>query len=346
MVNKKDIKKHISDFNGLLSYIEENKNNLIKMTGDCSNCHIKYRCIGEKRRIGINEIRALEPKKSRFPFIKRLVDAFPFILHLVPQFIYDKWGKMETNLGCHYNAADIVLSTDRIERVYNLLGDAISKKIYIYLLMYRMTLNPVYIYDAYTDEKQYFIEPYKGLGRNEIVVDCGGFIGDTLEEYLSFNTTPSLYYLYEPDDENIIAIRQRISKLGLKEVACIRHSGVFSKTGKLWFNPGKGSCCHVSNIEQPGSIVIDAVSLDDDIDTPVTLVKMDIEGSERYALAGAVRIIESYSPKLAICVYHSVSDLWEIPFMIAEKFTSYNNYAIRHHSYGTFLETVFYSWRT
>lgn len=43
---------------------------------------------------------------------------------------------------------------------------------------------------------------------------------------------------------------------------------------------------------------------------------MDIEGAEQMALKDAQQIIIDQKPKLAICIYHSLKDLWEIPILI------------------------------
>jgi hypothetical protein len=48
-----------------------------------------------------------------------------------------------------------------------------------------------------------------------------------------------------------------------------------------------------------------------------TYVKMDIEGSEPEALAGARKIVAEHSPVLAISCYHRQDHLWKIPLQIA-----------------------------
>ena len=88
----------------------------------------------------------------------------------------------------------------------------------------------------------------------------------------------------------------------------------------------------------PGEIVRMSDHLKDEY---VTFIKMDIEGAERDALTGAADLIRRCRPDLAICVYHSVSDLWEIPLMIHEIEPSYRLY-MRHHT-PLIYETVCYA---
>ena len=54
-------------------------------------------------------------------------------------------------------------------------------------------------------------------------------------------------------------------------------------------------------------------------------------------------ILKNY-PKLAICIYHSTKDLWEIPIFINDLFPDYSHFEIRHHT-KLFFETVLYVYR-
>lgn len=47
-------------------------------------------------------------------------------------------------------------------------------------------------------------------------------------------------------------------------------------------------------------------------------IKMDLEGGEVDAINGARGIIAEYKPRLAICLYHRLSDMWVIPRLIKE----------------------------
>jgi hypothetical protein len=61
----------------------------------------------------------------------------------------------------------------------------------------------------------------------------------------------------------------------------------------------------------------------------VDFIKMDIEGAEMQALRGAEESIRRFRPKMAITVYHSLEDFWEIPKWIAQLGLGYRFY-LRH----------------
>ena len=67
-----------------------------------------------------------------------------------------------------------------------------------------------------------------------------------------------------------------------------------------------------------------------DINEPVTLIKMDIEGAEQSALKGCLRHIEEDQPKLALSVYHNFEDIWKLAKMVDETTPGYRFY-LRYH---------------
>lgn len=73
----------------------------------------------------------------------------------------------------------------------------------------------------------------------------------------------------------------------------------------------------------------------------VTFLKMDIEGSEQEALSGAVSLIRNKKPICAICIYHSIQDLFEIP-MLLKRFVPEYSMIVRHHS-TEWCDTVCYA---
>ena len=87
---------------------------------------------------------------------------------------------------------------------------------------------------------------------------------------------------------------------------------------------------------------VQIISIDEDIREKITFLKMDVEGFEIPALLGAKRHIREDFPKLAICTYHIVSDMWEIPRLIDTIRPGYR-FFLRHYELTQNWETVIYA---
>ena len=78
------------------------------------------------------------------------------------------------------------------------------------------------------------------------------------------------------------------------------------------------------------ALVFKTISLDDFALSKklnrVDFIKMDIEGAELEALKGAEEILKKHKPKLAICVYHKVTDCRDIPEYIESLNLGYKFY--------------------
>jgi hypothetical protein len=87
-----------------------------------------------------------------------------------------------------------------------------------------------------------------------------------------------------------------------------------------------------SSLSTTGDLEVECCTLHEvvgDGEAP-TLIKMDIEGAEPRALAGAAGIIRGHRPVLAICVYHRQEHLWTIPEYIRSLDLGYNLFLRRY----------------
>lgn len=278
---------------------------------------------------------------TRHPKLLKTVQNHRVLLDMVPSRAYEKaYGLFSSYLPCQFNVRMILDHIDEIERVYNLFYDEECRRSYLNILLYRLTLNEDYVNRAYSGIPQYWIPPFQNLNSSEVYVDCGAYIGDTFNEYCRFNANPCRAYLYEADPENAKTLSLLAQKYKDTQFHFI-NKGVYKKSCNLFFVAGKKISSYLSEDYISGSMKMETVSIDDSIDEDVSFIKMDIEGSEKNAILGAKRHIESTYPKLAICVYHAVSDLWDIPLMIHEMFPSYRHWRLYHHS-TTYAETVLY----
>jgi len=70
----------------------------------------------------------------------------------------------------------------------------------------------------------------------------------------------------------------------------------------------------------------------------VTFIKADVEGMEMDLLRGAQTTIRRYKPKMALCVYHYPSDLFEVVEFVRSLVPGYK-FSLRQHApiFGDFV---------
>lgn len=232
---------------------------------------------------------------------------------------------------------------DKALQVYEQLEDEISREVFSNVLCLRIA--PQYADKSYEEIctlPQYFPEDVYKLGIDECVIDCGAYTGDTMAEFIRLTGGKfTRYDAFELDEENFKNLQREADYIDGSKVHCHPY-GVWDKSQALQY--GRMSSADSYSIfngnEQSEARV---VSLDEYLpkEQRCTLIKMDIEGSERQALEGGRGIIKDQKPKLAICVYHRLSDLWEIPIWIKNVRSDYKLY-MRHHAEFWVSETVCY----
>lgn len=231
-----------------------------------------------------------------------------------------------------YNVSDEHYYRD----VRALLSDDESMHVFDKILHFRK--NGVYDYsEIFSKELQYFPESIYTLGNEESMVDAGAFTGDTIEcfKQVTENRFKKIY-AFEPCKENYNAL---LSKTRSDDrIDCYPYA-VWDCEENLGFSES-GYSGYVDKDKQNEDV--HAVSIDKTIQTPVTIIKMDVEGSELRALKGAKHLIEKYHPRLAISVYHKEEDLYEIPLYLHKEYPQYR-FALRHHG-KQWLETVLYAY--
>lgn len=221
---------------------------------------------------------------------------------------------------------------ENIRKLIELCYDEKSKNI-INKIIYKLKHNIVDFSDLY-EKNQYFIPNIINLDENEVFIDGGAYDGKTVDEFISFcDGNFKKVYSFEMDRENYIKIPRgkydnRVEFLNY---------GLWNQAETVSFVEKNNS----SEIASYGSNSAQCIALDDIIKEKVTFIKMDIEGAELKALEGAKNIIKRDQPKLAICLYHKLSDLWNIPFYIHDLVPEYKLY-VRHHGKNQ-EETVLYA---
>lgn len=237
---------------------------------------------------------------------------------------------------------DVKQNIHEYVKVYESLMDDISCKIFMNQMLFRLLPSMDFIkmsYELSNKYPQYFDLDIIKFSNNEVFADCGGFTGDTAEEFIKQCSKYKRVYIYEPLASNISKCEENLKNF---ENIIIRQAGVGLETSSYGFSGGGSSGSFASFDNEQESESFDVVSLDDDIKEDITFIKMDVECFEPMAIQGAMGHLQKKNPpKLAICLYHMVSDLWEIPKLIHSINSEYKFY-LRHYDNRQNWEYVLY----
>lgn len=225
--------------------------------------------------------------------------------------------------------------------IYNNLEDELSKRTMLNVISGTFTNDLKFFQEIFTDN-QYFPKDIVTLSKNEIFLDGGAFDGDSIKLFLK-NTNDKFdkIYAFEPDKRYANKILDLGKKLSREEDILIFEKALYSKKINLKFNVELSRGAYTTGNTDNEGIIIQADSIDECVNSKITFIKLDIEGSELEALKGAKCIIKTFKPTLAICVYHKCEDILEIPKYIMSLGLNYKYY-LRHHT-TSIDETVFYA---
>lgn len=231
---------------------------------------------------------------------------------------------------------DFLSNQKKWQEIFRSLEDEKSKKILNDILLYRLTGQNQFLSNYKVNlKKQYFADAeFLNLKEGEVFIDCGGFDGDTSEEFIKNCADYKKIYFFEPSSKNIEDAKKRLAN---KQNIEFIKKGVSDIEETLNFSSELGSACIIAD---DGNIKIEVVKIDDYVKEKYTLLKMDLEGWEMKALKGAENSIKKYLPKIAIAVYHSAKDFYEI-FNYVKSFNPNYKVYIRHYTQG-WSETVMF----
>ena len=239
-------------------------------------------------------------------------------------------------------------SQNGILQVYDLLAEEKSREIYTELMANRLAPElKRKTYQELCSPLDYFNGEIFPVSDRECFVDCGAYDGDSIRNFLSVADDFERIDSFEMDRMNYQRLEQytaSLEKETQKKIRC-HHQGVWHEKSVLSYgneekSPGEAySLYKTSNQNQVTADRLDQILAGE----KVTFIKMDIEGAELNALKGACGILKEQHSKLAVCLYHKLEDLWEIPMYVQSISPNYHMGIRHHHAYG-FEGTVLYAY--
>ena len=223
---------------------------------------------------------------------------------------YHELSSWATKHGLCSCSVDEYIFADRLDEIiecYDLFVDAESKRLYYQIIAWRLLHKKTDIPFPYGE--QYFSYPeFCVLNPNEVFVDIGAYVGDSMERYLmTHEGIVGKIYAFEPDITNFKAMKYRVERLK-KEWAL---SDEQIKLIPYGVGRENAELAIVQDVQGLGNKMVEGdclaeekvhvVFLDDFFkDEKVDFLKADIESFEYDMLCGAEKIIRRDRPKIAV----------------------------------------------
>jgi len=165
----------------------------------------------------------------------------------------------------------------------------------------------------------------------DIVLDCGANVGVVTRNAL--NAGARVVVAIEPAPENLECLRRNFSREIAAGRVIVYPKGVWDKDDFLRMNVRLSNPAADTFVTPVGSDCLTAKlplttidQLVSELRLPrVDYIKMDIEGAEQRALAGAQKTLAAFHPRLSVSVYHLPGDRERIPQLIRQAFPGYRN---------------------
>lgn len=224
---------------------------------------------------------------------------------------------------------------NELEQVWGLLADEESKQYFSAYLNAVLTMNPLclvrnpnitgaYVYQSQRET----VAPKAG----DCIVDCGAFIGDTMECFMQLTDNNCKFYGLEPVSGNYKVLLQTIKKypnVCAKAVQCAvgKEVGKTKIASALEITMQADVLGTYENSLDAKKEMVPVETLDHLFKTEtVDYIKMDIEGEEVNALLGSQNIIKRDKPTMMLSAYHMINHMWEIPLLVHKFDPAYRIY--------------------
>lgn len=169
----------------------------------------------------------------------------------------------------------------------------------------------------------------QAVQRGDVVLDCGAAVGDFTR--LALNHGAKLVVAFEPAPENIESFRRNFQAEIASGRVILVPKGVWDKEDILVLKrDASNSAADSFLLLKDGSRGVQAplTTIDKAVGElkleRVDYVKMDIEGAETRALAGAQATLAKYHPRLSIAAEHLPTDEVEIPAAVRKAWSGYS----------------------
>ena len=187
----------------------------------------------------------------------------------------------------------------------------------IKLIAHPLGILTVFLLEQYTYKKK---GKQISVEAGDVVIDGGSCWGETSLYFADKVGSSGKVYAFEFVEDNLdILHRNMCLNKHLSERITIEKKVIWNISEQtINYSPcGPGTSILSSEGQQNYLQQVTTITIDDLVAEKgipkVDFIKMDIEGSELYALMGAQKTLKKFKPKLSISIYHKDEDFIQIP---------------------------------
>lgn len=184
------------------------------------------------------------------------------------------------------------------------------------------------------------------IEKDDVFLDCGAYVGDTT--LWAYQQGAARVYSFEPSNEMFQDLKNNLTINGFSTDYAVNSAiSNTNSTEKFWVCSGLhvASALHDNAQSQNQQLEnnqaylqdVACIRLDDWCEAnqvAPTFIKMDVEGAELDALKGCAKTIQCLKPKLAISIYHSLDQYWDIPLYIHDLVPEYKLFCRKNYRSG------------
>jgi FkbM family methyltransferase len=202
-----------------------------------------------------------------------------------------------------------------VRAAFAMFDDERSRAEFVAQLRWRLTLDASGLARG-TAHPIYFAPDVVRLHDHETLVDAGAYDGDTLRAFIGatggrFRAAVAL----EPDPYNRARLTDYAASLGaLGQRVAVLPFALGASDGEVRFTADGTAGARLAG-DEGLTVALRRLSSVEGA-RAMTFFKLDIEGAEPDALAGAAEIIQRNRPLLAVCAYHLQAHLWQLPLQL------------------------------
>ncbi len=194
----------------------------------------------------------------------------------------------------------------------------------------------IFIQEQYSyNQSNFVITPKPG----DTVVDAGGGWGDTCLYFANLVGPNGKVIIFEPFKANVEIIKHNIySNPNIQTSIRISETALWENSSELYIEEDRlatGNTITNNPSKDKRNYLVSSTSLDYFVEAnkidKVDFIKMDIEGSELFALYGCINTIRRWKPNLSLSIYHRLDDISTIPKFLSNLNLGYK-FFLKHSS--------------